>query len=118
TSNLPIAIGRVLDAGSTQLQTFQYNAAGNVTHVTDPAGRQITYTYAANGIDLLTITNTTSSPGDVLATLTYNSQHEPLTITGANGATAKYQYNAAGQPTQFTEQLGNVTSYTYDGSGH
>jgi YD repeat-containing protein len=30
-SNRPSAIGRVLDSGATQLQTFQYNAQGNVT---------------------------------------------------------------------------------------
>jgi RHS repeat-associated protein len=118
SSSKPLHIGRVLDDGSTQLQSFQYNAFGNVTQVTDPVGRTISYTYAANGIDVLQIANTTVGPGDVLATLTYNNQHEPLSITGANGAMAKYGYNSAGQVTQFTDQAGNVSIFTYDGSGH
>lgn len=116
-SNQPSAIGRVLDDGSTQLQTFSYNAYGNVTQATDPVGRQWTYGYAANGIDRLTTSNTTSGT-QLLETRTYNGIHLPLTITGANGKTAKIAYNAAGQPTKYTDQLGNITKLTYDGSYH
>jgi RHS repeat-associated protein len=112
----PTAIGRVLDNGTTQLMLRQYNSQGNVTQTTDPVGRQITNTYAANGIDLLTVTNTTSGT-QVLETVTYNSQHLPLTITGPNGMTARYQYNAAGQKTRYTDQQGHASTYTYDGSG-
>jgi RHS repeat-associated protein len=118
TTNQPSVIGRVLDNGATQLETFQYNPQGNITVVTDPIGRQVTYTYAANGIDRLTTTNTTSTPAQLLETRTYNSLHEPLTITGANGRTARYQYNAAGQMTRYTDPLGHATAYTYDSSGH
>jgi RHS repeat-associated protein len=116
-SSKPSAIGRVLDSGATQLQTFQYNSSGNVTQATDAAGRQWTYTYAANGIDRLTISNTTSG-SQLLETRTYNSDHLPLTVTGANGTTAHYQYNAAGQPTRYTDPLGHAASLTYDSSGH
>jgi RHS repeat-associated protein len=113
----PSAIGRVLDNGATQLSTFQYNAQGNITLATDPVGRQTTYVYATNGIDRLTTSNTTSGT-QLLETRTYNSQHRPLTITGANGATARYQYNTDGQPTKYTDQQGHATTMTYDGSGH
>jgi RHS repeat-associated protein len=113
----PSAIGRVLDNGATQLQTFQYNPQGNITNITDAMGRQITFTYAANGLDLLSIANTTSGT-QVLQTRTYNSQHLPLTITGANGMTARYQYNSAGQPIRYTDQQGHATVYSYDTSGH
>jgi RHS repeat-associated protein len=111
----PVAIGRVLDNGSTQLQTYQYNANGNVTQATDPVGRQTTYTYAANGIDRLTTSNTTSG-SLLLETRTYNAQHLPLTVTGANGATAHFQYNAVGGITRYTDPEGHPTSYTYDSS--
>ncbi len=114
SSNTPIAIGRVLDNGTTQLQVFAYNANGNLTQSTDPVGRQMTYRYATNGIDLVSIANTTSG-SQLLATVTYNTQHEPLTMTGANGATAQYQYNAQGQPTQYSDQLGHLTTMTYAG---
>jgi RHS repeat-associated protein len=116
-SSRPSAIGRVLDDGTTQLQTFQYNANGMVTTDVDPLGRTMSYTYAANGIDLLTTSNTTSGT-QLLETRTYNSLHLPLTIKGANGQTVRYQYNAAGQPTRYTDQQGHVTTFSYDPSGH
>jgi RHS repeat-associated protein len=116
-SNQPSAIGRVLDSGATQLQTFQYNSSGNVTQATDAAGRQWTYTYAANGMDRLTTSNTTSGT-QLLETRTYNGLHLPLTITGTNGRTDHFAYNAAGQLTRHTDALGHVTSLSYDSSGH
>jgi len=116
-SNRPSVIGRVLDSGATQLETFQYNASGNVTQATDAIGRQMSYTYATNGIDRLTASNTTSG-SQLLETRTYNSLHLPLTVTGTNGKTAHYQYNAAGQMTRYTDPLGQATALTYDSSGH
>ena len=116
-SNKPIAIGRVLDSGASQVQLFQYNSNGNLVQSTDPVGRQTSFTYASNGVDQLTTKNTTSG-SQLLETRTYNSDHLPLTITGANGKTAHYKYNAAGQPTQYTDPLGRVTTMTYDGEGH
>jgi YD repeat-containing protein len=84
---------------------------------TDSVGRQTTYTYATNGVDLLTTANTTSGT-QVLESRTYNSQHLPVTITGANGATAHLQYNAKGQLARYIDPLGHATVRTYDGSGH
>jgi RHS repeat-associated protein len=116
-SNRPTAIGRVLDSSATRLQTYQYNSTGNITQTTDAVGRQWTYTYAANGIDRLTTTNTTNGT-QLLETRTYNSQHLPLTIAGTNGLTAHFLYNAFGQPTRYTDQQGHATSMSYDNSGH
>jgi RHS repeat-associated protein len=117
-SSQPSAIARVLEDGSTQLQTFQYNAQGNLTQTTDPVGRQLSFTYDTNGVDRLTTTNTTGGGSQLLETRTYNAQHLPLTVIGANGKTAHYQYNSAGQLTRFTDQLGHATVLTYDASGH
>jgi RHS repeat-associated protein len=118
TTSTPTAIARVLADGSSQLQTFQYNAVGNPTLATDPVGRRTSYAYASNGIDLLSVSNTTGAIAETLATMTYDGQHNMLTATGANGATAKYSYNSAGQPIQLTDQLGNVTTYSRDGNGY
>jgi RHS repeat-associated protein len=116
-SNRPIAIGRVLDSGASQVQLFQYNSNGNLLLATDPVGRQTTFTYASNGIDQLTTSNTTSGT-QLLETRTYNGDHLPLTVTGANGKTDHFAYNAAGQTTRHTDPLGYATSLTYDSSGH
>jgi RHS repeat-associated protein len=116
-SNKPSVIGRVLDNGATQLETFQYNSNGNVIQATDAIGRQLSFAYAANGIDRLTTTNTTNGTTQLLQTRTYNSKHLPLTITGTNGMTAHFQYNGGGEPTRYTDQLGHATAMSYDSSG-
>ncbi len=61
THNTPSKTARVLEDGTTQLSQASYNDQGNVTSRTDPLGRQTTYVYAANGIDLLEVRQT--SPG-------------------------------------------------------
>jgi RHS repeat-associated protein len=115
---LPTAIGRVLDDGTTQLTQLQYNAAGNPTSVIDPVGRQTLFTYAANQIDVLAILLKTASGNAAIGQFTYNSQHLPLTYTDAAGQTTSYAYNAAGQLVQMTDPLGATTTYQYDGLGY
>ena len=115
-SNLPSVTGRVVDNGTTQLQTAQYNPQGNLTRYQDPVGRITAYTYAANGIDRLTTANITNGT-QLLETRTYNSQHKPVTITAANGKVTRIAYNSDGLPTRITDPLGHVTTYTYDTNG-
>ncbi len=117
TSNLPSAIGRVLDNGATQLWTIRYNPIGQPTQVTDPIGRQLTMTYAPNGIDLLTVSQTTKGANQLLLSATYNNQHEPLVVTDASGQPTQYTYATAGQPLSVTDALKETTSFTYNPAG-
>jgi uncharacterized protein RhaS with RHS repeats len=73
-----------------------YNALGQPTKRTDPLGRAPTFTYAANGIDLTQVMQTTVSLTDVLASFTYNSQHQPLTVTDAAGQRTDLQRRGPG----------------------
>ncbi len=115
THDVPSAIGRVLDDGTTQLSRIAYNATGNVQGVTDPLGRQTTYEYDATATDITTIRQKTSaSESSVLAQFTYNSQHRPLTYTDAAGQVTRYAYNDAGQVTEVTNALGQTVKYEYD----
>ena len=113
----PTYVARVLDNGATQVQSFTYNAQGNLLTATDPVNRQMTYTYATNGIDLLKVSNTTGGAQQLLNTYTYNNIHRPLTSTGANGKTQHFQYNAAGENTRYTNQAGHSTALVYDQDG-
>ena len=115
----PIAIGRVLDDGSTQLSQFAYDSAGyfNLTQAVDPLGRTTSFTYAANHVDLTAIAQATASGSQTVASFTYNSAHRPLSYTDAAGQTTSYAYNAAGQLTSLTNPLGQTTSFQHNSAG-
>jgi RHS repeat-associated protein len=115
TGDNPSLIARVLEDGTTQLTQFTYNAQGRVTSRTDPLGRQTTYAYDTNGIDLLEVRQIKPGGSDLLASNGgYNAQHLPGTTTDAAGQTTTYTYNAAGQPLTVTNAKNETTTYTYD----
>ena len=118
SSSKPIHVGRVLDDGSTQLYTYEYNDFGNVTKTIDPVGRTFTYTYAANGIDLLKNQQTRTGQSELLSTSTYNAQHLPLIATDAAGQTVTCTYNTRGQVLTKTNAKNETTTYNYDSNGH
>jgi len=53
SSSEPDRTGRVLDDGTSQISDATYNDLGLMLTRTDPVGRRTSYTYAANGRDLL-----------------------------------------------------------------
>jgi RHS repeat-associated protein len=116
----PIAIGRVLDDGSTQLTQATYNSLGLPLTNIDPDKRSTQFTYATNNIDLLTVSQLTASPSTYTTIATfgnYNTQHEPQTYTGADGQAWNYTYNSAGQLAIVTDPKTERTRYNYDTLG-
>ncbi len=114
----PSQVARVLENGATQVTQATYNAKGRVTSRTDPLGRQTTYTYAANGIDLLEVRQVNGGAANLLATYAnYNVLHLPGTTTDGAGQSTTIIYNAAGQPLTTTNAKNEVTTYVYDGDG-
>jgi YD repeat-containing protein len=91
----PSAVGQVTSFGNIAAQ-YGYNAAGNLTQHTDPAGRVTNFVYAANNIDLDAVDQLTPQGSEPLASYTYNNQHRPLTYTDAAGQMTNYTYNSAG----------------------
>ena len=121
SSGSPIQVARVLDDGTTQSWHYEYNSIGRVTKSIDPGGRVMSYDYdTANNIDLLTVRQTTGSNNELLRTITYNSQHEPLTDKDAAGQTTVYSYNAYGQILTRANAKNEITTFGYgDGTaGH
>ncbi len=116
-SSRPTHIARVLDDGQTQLYRYEYNAFGNVTRAIDPVGRSVSYLYAENGIDLLEVRQTRAGNNELLARMTYNQQHQPLTTVDAAGQTNRFTYNARGQRLTATNPKGETTTYTYGVDG-
>jgi RHS repeat-associated protein len=120
TYNQPIAAGRVLDDGTTQLRQTSYDTAGyfNVTQTVDPLGRTTSFAYS-NHVDLAAISQTTAyGIQTTIAQFTYDARHRPLIYTDAAGRTTAYTYNSAGQLATFTNPLNQTTSYQYDTAGN
>ena len=114
SSGQPVKIGRVLDDGTSQVIEFGYNHKGNVTSITDPLGREASYWYDVDGIDLMSVYST---DGPILSQ-TFNQQHLPLTITDPADKTTTFTYNATGQLLTITNALNQTTSYGYDANGY
>ena len=117
-SNKPAHIGRVLDDGSTQLYTYEYNDFGNVTKSIDPVGRTFSYIYAENGIDLLEVRQTRGNENELLIKRIYNDKHLPLKYIDAAGQETVYTYNDRGQLLTITNSLGETITYEYDANGY
>ncbi len=121
----PTVTATVLDSGQTRAYTYAYNSSGRPYNYTDPTGRTYSYEYAANGIDMIRALATQLDgggpgitwAGEQLATLTYNSQHEPLTYTDYANQRSTFTYNGFGEMTSVQRPDGVTTNFTYDGHG-
>lgn len=114
----PSLIGRILEDGSTQLTKFYYNELGADTLVIDPVGRQLSYKYDNNKIDLLEIRQTKNNASELLAKYIYNSQHLPVTAIDVSGLTTSYTYNTMGQVLTIKNPKNETTTYTYNANGY
>lgn len=141
STNKPTHVGRVLDDGTTQLYTYEYNAIGNVIKSIDPVGRETRQTYGHNntpdfdpangtGIDLLKVEqkNPARLGGyDLIASYTYDERHPhlPKTSTDAAGQVTTYTYEPSegkphlrGQILTKTNAKNEKVTYNYDDNGH
>jgi len=118
TSAKPSVVGRVLDDGTTQLYYYRYNSLGNPVNAVDPVGRNFTYIYATNNVDLIRTVMTHNGKNEVQSTATYNALHLPLTITDVAEQTTTNSYNSRGQIVSTCDPLGELTTFNYDGNGY
>lgn len=109
--------------GAAQVVQFGYNAANDLTSVTDAAGVTATYSYDGNG-NLLRRTDRT---GDDV-TRTYNAANEVLTETRygsdrwsttstASAQTTRYAYDTLNRLRYVVSAEGRVRETRYDGNG-
>jgi len=118
TINRPSAVSRVLDNGTSQTSYYSYNPMGRVTNSIDPIGRNFTYVYATNNIDLLQVIMTSNGRNELQSSITYNSQHRPLLFTDTSGQTTTNTYNSRGQILSTTDPLSEMTTYNYNTNGY
>lgn len=118
TSARPTTIGRVLDNGATQLHRFAYNSAGNVTRTIDPIGREFSFAYDTNEVDLLEVRQTRAGHNDLLLSVRYNARHLPTEVIDTAGQRTAYTYNSRGQVLAITNPRGDTTAFEYDSQGY
>jgi RHS repeat-associated protein len=97
------------DPAGRQL-TFTYTGA-HITKATDPMGRTWTYAYDANG-NLSTATD----PMGRVSSFSYDAGHLLLTMTDPRGGTTTNVYNASAQVVSQTNPTGAITTWAYSGS--
>ncbi|MBP7706468.1 MAG: choice-of-anchor D domain-containing protein [Candidatus Aminicenantes bacterium] len=108
------AEGRVLteSKGSTDddhVYTYAYNAAGQITSITDPRGEETTISYQG------TAKTVTDPEGHSTVYVYGDLPGLPTQVTDAMGKTALYSYDAAGRLTQVVFNGTRTHTYTYDG---
>ena len=88
---------------------YTYNSLGRVTSAVDPNISMTTFNYAPNGVDLTSIVN-----GLGTIRLTWDSQHDVLSIQDRLTHTSRFTYNSYGQITSWADPLGVTNTYAYD----
>ena len=97
-----------------QTQTRNYDAAGNLTSLTDYNGHTTTYAYDA--LNRLITKTPDAATGDVPVTFTYTSTGKRASMTDASGTTQYTYDNLDRLQTKATPQ--GTLSYTYDNAGN
>jgi RHS repeat-associated protein len=96
-----------------QTTTFAFNAAGQLTSITDRNGYATSLSY--NGSSQLT--TVTDSAGRTI-TFVYGTNGLVSQVTDPAGRVTKYGYDSSYQLTSVTDPLNHVAAYTYDTSGN
>jgi len=88
---------------------YAYNSMGLLTAVTNATGTSTTFSYAANAVDLLAISN-----GLGVISMTYNSHHSILSVSDRLSNVTTFAYNSFGHALYQVDALRITNQYTYD----
>jgi RHS repeat-associated protein len=106
--------GNVINANPSNYTTsYQYDALGDLTKITDPNGNTIKYGYDAAGNQ-----TSTTDGDDNQTTVTYNAANQPHIVTLPDESTEVSTYNSLGLLASQTNEAGQQTTYGYDPAGN
>jgi RHS repeat-associated protein len=91
--------------------TFSYNAAGRIAKVTDPIGRTVTFGYDDATGNLIDVTDVAG--GVTHFTYDPSGSHLLFTMTDPNGGVVTNVYDSQGRVTSQTDQMQRTTSFVY-----
>jgi RHS repeat-associated protein len=114
-------------------RAFTYDASGNLTALTDEAGKKWKFTHNSRG-QVLTVSNpnggvftfaydaagnltSSKDPDTEATTYAYDALHRLTTITRPGGATVAIAYDADDRMTSITDERGKTHAFTYDNNG-
>ncbi len=95
------------------IQQYALNSMGRVTSTSDAQGTLTAFIYAANGVDLLSVSN-----GLGQALMSYNAQHDLVSLTDRLTNTTAFTYNTNGQILCQVDALGITNEYLYGPDQH
>ncbi len=117
SADLPYSITRGFGTASATTETFTYDAANNLTSVTDGNNHKTEYTYdsAANRKSMV-------DPDEHETKWTYNQTHDVLTVTDPNGETTTITRDSHGNAETVSRpspgKATQTTTYAYDANGN
>ena len=91
--------------------TLAYNASGQLASVTDQAGRSLTFAYNTAG-EIASVTD----PAGRVVSYAYDTNGNLTSVTDPAGDVTSYAYDASHRLTQLTDPNGGVTTNVYDTS--
>jgi RHS repeat-associated protein len=115
-ARMPSRVARVLDDGTSQIHRFEWTDKNMLQRYTDPLGRETLFGYGGGGPDLLTVKQRNGFVYELLAELSHNGIHLPLTVKDASAQETVLTYNTVGQTLTVTNAKNETTTLTYDAS--
>jgi YD repeat-containing protein len=102
---------------ATELYRRELNDQDKMTRMIDPVGRETTYEYDTNGIDLRFTKQKVNGDYQTIQEIQYNPSfppHLPWKVIDAAGQPTTYAYNDHGQVISITNALNETTTFTYE----
>ena len=91
---------------------YGYDAAGNLTSVTNPLGHTTSFTY-----DALRRKTSQTNPDGTQVTYTYDAVGNLLTESFPNGNVISYEYDSHNRVIKISDTIGTVSTISYDKAG-
>lgn len=92
--------------------TLAYNPRGQITSITDPAGRVLSYAYNADA----TVASETDTAGNV-TTYSYDAAKRVSQMTFADGTTRSFTYDNLDNILSTVDEKGNTTAFAFNTNG-